>query len=383
MSRQVVQGTLILTDRLVERGQVVVEDCLIQEIVTGEPRYPPTADFGDAYIAPGFIDLHVHGIAGADVMDGSRASLECMSQRFSAHGVTSFLPTTLTESLDVTRRAVGQIREYMAAPHSGGARVLGIHLEGPWISREFKGAQNEAHILPPEEKTVGDLLTLAGGAVTRVSLAPEVPGANGLIRLLRAQGIYVSIAHTAATYEQVLNAVELGATHVTHCFNAMTGLHHRLPGVAGAAMLCDELYTELIADGIHIHPAVMRLLIRVKGRERVMLVTDSISATELSDGRYRLGGKEVFVRDGQARLADGTLAGSTLTMDEGVRQLVRLCQVPLVDAVHMASTTPAEAMGLDSSKGKLGAGHDADLTVLDSALRPRSTWVGGQPCASF
>jgi N-acetylglucosamine-6-phosphate deacetylase len=375
-SLEILQGTLVLTDRLAERGQIAVEDGLIQEVLI-DSRHRPTVDYGDEFISPGFIDLHVHGIAGMGVTDANPASIGLMARRFAAHGVTAFMPTTVTESLEATRRAVSRIRDYMAGEHDQGARVLGIHLEGPWISREFKGMQNEAYILPPEERTVLDLLDLAGDTIKLVSLAPELPGADAIICLLRSRGVYVSIAHTAATYEQVLHAVDLGATHVTHCFNAMTGLHHRLPGVAGAAMLIDDLYAELIGDGIHIHPAVMRLLIRVKGRERVMLVTDALSATELADGVYELGGKEVFVRDGQARLADGTLASSTLTMDAGVRNLMNLCQISLVDAVYMASTTPAESMGLDSSRGKLLAGYDADLAVLDAALQPRATWVAG------
>jgi N-acetylglucosamine-6-phosphate deacetylase len=206
-----------------------------------------------------------------------------------------------------------------------------------------------------------------------------MPGAGSLIRLLRSEGIDVSIAHSGATYEQALAAVEAGARHVTHCFNAMTGLHHRHPGVAGAAMLVDDLYTELIADGIHIHPAVMRLLIRVKGRERVMLVTDAMSAAELPDGEYCFGGHEVFVRRGEARLADGRLASSTLTMDGAVRCVVRLCETPLTDAVYMASTTPAEAIGLGATKGKLLPGYDADLAVLDTDLQPITTFIGGIP----
>jgi N-acetylglucosamine-6-phosphate deacetylase len=196
--------------------------------------------------------------------------------------------------------------------------------------------------------------------------------------MLRDERIAVSIAHTGATYEQAMEAYRLGARHVTHCFNAMTGLHHREPGVAGAAMLCDDLYAELIADGIHIHPAVMRLLVSVKGRERVMLVTDSMSAADMPDGRYAFGGHEVTVRDGVARLADGRLASSTLTMEVAVKNLVTMCGIPLVDAVYMGATTPADAVGLGGRKGKLIAGYDADLAVLDTTLRPIATWVEGR-----
>jgi len=374
----VVQGTLVLAGRLAPAGQVVVEDGLIQEIVTDGRHYEPTDDYGDAFILPGLIDLHVHGIAGADVMDCSQESLDLMARRVADHGVTGFLPTTVTESLPITRQAIASIRHYIDTSPDGRARALGIHLEGPFINQEFKGMQNPAYILHPDEEIARDLISCGGGYVTRVSLAPEMPRADSVIRLLRDQGIYVSIAHTAASYDQVLDAIRLGATHVTHCFNAMTGLHHRRPGVAGASMLCDDLYTELIPDGIHIHPAVMRLLIRIKGRERVMLVTDSMSAADMPDGLYQFGGQEVTVRDGDARLADGTLASSTLTMDAAVRNLVQLCQVPLTDAAYMASTTPADAMGLGRTRGKLAVGYDADLAVLDAALRPVATWVAGE-----
>lgn len=380
MPTQVLQGRLVLPDRIVDPGQMVVEDGLIQAVVEEQPRFRPTADFEGSYIAPGYIDLHVHGIAGADVMDASGASLELMARRFAPHGVTGWLPTTVTESLELTKRVLAEIRDYMTAEALGeppGARVLGIHLEGPWISKEFKGAQNERHILAPDVRTVEQLLEAGGEAVTLVSLAPELPGAGPIIRLLRDRGIYVSIAHTGATYEQALEAVKLGASQVTHCFNAMTGLHHRVPGVAGATLLCRDLWAELIPDGIHVHPAVMQLLLHTKGPDRVMLVTDAMSATELPGGSYRLGGQEVMVLNGDARLANGTIAGSTLTLDQGVRNIVRLCSVSLADAVCMASTVPAAAIGLGERLGKLQAGYTADLVVLDETLHPRATLVGG------
>jgi N-acetylglucosamine-6-phosphate deacetylase len=375
---QVLQGTLVLTDRLAQHGQVVIEDGAIQEVVSGEPRYDATEDYGDSYILPGLIDLHVHGIAGADTMDGSKESIDRMARRFAAHAVTGFLASTITQSLPVTLQAIASMLESMDGPQEGSARIFGIHLEGPFLSNEFKGMQNEAYLLPPDEHVLRELVRHGKGHVTRVSVAPELPGAGRLIRLLRDEGVYVSIAHTGATYEQVLDAVLLGATQVTHCFNGMRGLHHREPGVAGAAMLCDDLYVELIADGIHIHPAVMRLLLRVKGRERVMLVTDAMAAAEMPDGDYTFGGHEVTVRDRVARLQNGQLASSTLTMEAAVRNLVRLCAIPLVDAVYMGSTTPAAAIGLDGRKGKLIAGYDADLAVLDRDFQPVATWIEGQ-----
>jgi N-acetylglucosamine-6-phosphate deacetylase len=320
--------------------------------------------------------LHVHGIAGADVFGGQKA-LQHMSDRFAAHGVTGWLSSTVTERLDLLREATSAVRDYMAGAH-GGARVLGTHLEGPFLDIAHKGMQNPACIIPPDIGVTHDLLNLGEGTVARMSLAPEQAGADEVIRLLLDRGVYPSAAHTGATYEQMMYAVSLGVRQVTHCFNAMTPLHHRHPGVVGAALLTEELYTELIADGIHIHPAVMTLLIRVKGRERVMLVTDAMDATELPDGEYHLGAQEIFVHDGAARLADGTLASSTLTMDAAVRNIVTMCGVSPVDAVYMASTTPAEAMGWSDRRGRIAPGLDADLVILDADLRVMETWIGGR-----
>lgn len=378
MPVEILQGTLVLPDRIVPAGQVLVEDGRVREIASDGPRHEATHDYGNSYILPGLIDLHVHGIAGTDIMDGSVESVDHIAQRFAARGVTGFLATTVTQSLDVTLRAIASIQEWVETPRGGRAQVLGIHLEGPFLNPAFKGMQNEAYLLPPDVNTMRELLTAARGHITRVSLAPELPGADELIQLLREAGVYVSIAHTAASYDEAIAALELGATHVTHCFNAMTGLHHRRPGVAGATLEREELYAELVADGIHVHPAVMRVLIRTKGRRRVMLVTDAMSAAEMPDGLYEFGGHAVTVHDGVARMKDGTLASSTLTMDAGLRNLVQMCRVTLVDAVHMASTTPAEAMGFANRKGKLAAGYDADLAVFDEALQPVATWVAGQ-----
>lgn len=379
MAAQILQGSLVLTGGVADVGQVVIENGVIADVAANELRYQPTADYGNAFIMPGLIDVHVHGIAGADVMDGSAVMLGHMARRFAAHGVTGFLPTTLTASVEDTHNAIAAITDYADHPSAEGAAVLGIHLEGPFISRAFKGMQNDSHILPPDDATLLGLLEQGRGHVMRVSLAPELPGAAGLIRLLRDRDVYVSIAHTGASYEQAVAAAGLGASHVTHCFNAMTGLHHRKPGVVGAAMLEPDLFVELIADGIHIHPAAMRILIRMKGRERIMLVTDSLPATDMPDGMYRFGGHDVTVAGGIAQLADGTLASSTLTMEAGVRNLVQQCGAPLQDAVHMASTTPAEAIGLGASKGKMEAGYDADLTVLDREFHAVATWIGGHP----
>lgn len=376
----ILRGDVVLPDRVLEGGLVVIDGATIQEVAEGD-AYTPTHDYGQRLICPGLIDLHIHGIAGADAMDATEDSLGRIARRCLAHGVTGFLPTTVTASLDDTAHVVETIRRFMERQRrgeAGGTRVLGIHLEGPWIASAYKGAQNGDFIVAPDTDAAARLLDLAGGSVRIVTLAPELPGAAEVIALLRAHGVAVSIGHTGATYEQATRAVALGATHVTHAFNAMTPLHHRAPGVVTAALLDERLYVELIADGFHVHPAAMRLLARAKGRDRLMLITDAMVAAEMPDGDYALGGLPVSVRGGAARLASGTLAGSTLTLDRAVRNMVTYCGVSLPDAMAMAASTPAEAIGLGARKGRIEPGHDADLVVFERDLQGvHKAMIGG------
>jgi len=379
VSLQILRGNLILPDRLLERGLLVIEDGLIGEVREGDTG-DPTEDWGNCFIAPGFIDVHVHGIAGADTMDGGEGSLAAMAETLAHHGVTGFLPTTHTAPKDPVVKAIERVYLYMQRQEGlPGARVLGAHMEGPWIAKEFKGAQNERYIALPTKESVNDMLAFHGRQVIKVvSLAPELAGAEDAILTLRRNGIYVSLGHTGATYEQALHAVALGATHITHCFNAMKGLHHRHPGVVGAALILEQVFVELIADGVHVHPDVMRLLIRSKGREKIMLISDAIPAAGLPEGSYMFGGQEVCVHNGRACLKDGTLAGSTLTLDEAVRNIVRMCNMSIPDAVYMATAAPAEAMGLGEKKGKIRAGYDADIAILDQDLQPVEVLIAGE-----
>ncbi|WP_018130852.1 N-acetylglucosamine-6-phosphate deacetylase [Effusibacillus pohliae] len=387
MNRLVIQGHLI-TDRQLRNDQILV--CEDGKIAHVGPSRGETPDLvvESGYIAPGYVDIHIHGCKGYDVMDGTFESLAGIARSLTAYGVTGFLATTLTAHLERLLQVVAVCREFAERQQDAGvdagertqlgARLLGIHLEGPWLNAKYKGAQNEAHIAPPSLDDAKRLLEAAGGLLKIVTLAPEQSQAGDVIQYLSEQGVKASVGHSDATYEHVKAALAHGLAHVTHCCNGMRGFHHREPGVIGAAMYHDELTAELIADGIHVHPVVMSILHRLKTTDRMVLVSDGMRAVGMPDGEYELGGLRVCMQNGEARLADGTLAGSTLTLERAVQNMVRLCGVPIADAVAMASEIPARAIGFGDRKGRLAAGYDADFVVLDESLHVIHTFVGGQ-----
>ncbi|MDB5084924.1 MAG: N-acetylglucosamine-6-phosphate deacetylase [Bacilli bacterium] len=376
-------GTVITPSEIIDEGLVVVDG---SRIVYAGPRsewHKPLngslVEVKKGWIWPGLIDIHIHGSAGYDTMDSAPEALIAISAQLARFGVTGFLATTMTASLDVLERTVQRVAKIAQDPHTlPGAKVMGIHLEGPWINRAYKGAQNEKSVVNPVLDQVQTLYQASVGFIRLVTLAPELPGADEAIRYLVSEGTKVSAGHSAATFEQIMHAVGLGVDHFTHCFNAMTGLHHREPGVVGAAMYYDHASCELIADGFHVHPVVIKLLYKIKGRDRLVLISDGIRATGMDDGRYELGGQEVLLEDGQAKLADGTLAGSVLTLNQAVANLVNLCGISLQDAVYMASCTPAEVIGVSAYKGKLQAGYDADLTIVNDQYEVLTTVVEGR-----
>jgi N-acetylglucosamine-6-phosphate deacetylase len=343
-------------------------------------------DAAGAYAVPGLIDVHTHGAAGHDTMDATPAALAGMARYLAGHGVTGFLPTTITASHEATLAAVANAAAYIAAdglkgPRMG-ARVLGVHLEGPFVNRAAKGAQPAAFCRAP------DLAELdawqAAGPIRLITVAPELPGAEVFIRAAVARGIAMSVGHTQATYEQVEAAVEWGASHVTHTFNAMSPLHHRQPGAVGAALTDDRLVVELIADGIHLHPAILALAVRAKTPGRVALVTDAMRAAGLPDSRYDLGGQGVIMRAGACWLAgpDGeptaTLAGSTLTMDAALRNTMAATGLSLAEALPMATRVPAASVGLATMGRPLEPGCLADIALLNASYEVQMTIVGGE-----
>lgn len=374
------RGAVIANGDEITDGLVVIDRGRIR--FAGESQdysgeLPETIFQVEGWICPGFMDIHMHGIDGHDTMDGTPESLQAISKALTRFGVTSFLATTMTAAYEEIEPVLSTIAQ-VSRQGLDGAEVVGIHLEGPWINPRYKGAQKEENISLPQLDAVRRLYELAEGLIKVVTIAPEQPEALEAIAWLKEQGVIVSAGHTGASFAQASQAVEAGVRHFTHCFNAMTGLHHREPGVVGAAMYHEQLSTELIADGIHVHPAVMSILYRVKTAGRLALVSDSMRAAAMGEGTYDLGGQEVHVHGDQAKLADGTLAGSILTLNRAVGNMVTLSKVPLPEAVEMASHTPATILGLGERKGRLAAGYDADVMVLDKQFDVSMTFVAGK-----
>jgi len=364
-------GGLVLPDvGEVRLGDLFVREARITQVSKGLRRErAEVISVEGLYVAPGFIDLHVHGGGGADFMDASPEALETIFATHTRHGTAGLLATLLPAPLEAMQRALHVAAECRAL------WLLGVYLEGPFVSRTKKGAFDPRWILSPNPSALRALLERQ--VIRIVTFAPEVSGALEVLRRTLALAAIPAIGHTNATYEQAMAAIDSGARHFTHLGNAMRGLHHREPGVVGAALDSDA-YVELICDGVHLHPAFVRLVAKVKGYSRICLVTDAISATGLSDGDYTLGGLPVSVRDGVARLPDGTLAGSTLTMDRAVKNFMEFTGCSLPEAVRCASLNPARLLGIDDRKGSLEVGKDADLVIFDEDLTVHYTILGGE-----
>jgi N-acetylglucosamine-6-phosphate deacetylase len=336
------------------------------------PRGAREINAGRRTVAPGFVDVHIHGAGGHDVMEGTREALEIITATVAAHGTTSLVATTVTASEKETRDSVAGIAHFILntsqyATRELSAEILGIHFEGPFISPARRGVHPAKWIVPPSRELLAQLLGEARGTAQILTLAPELPGALELISVARQAGLVVSLGHTDATYEQAQAAIEAGASHAAHVFNAMRPFSHRGTGVIGAVLTSPKVSAELIADGVHVDEAAMRMLVELKTPERVILVSDGISATGMPDGKYQLGMFEVKVSGGVARNAEGKLAGSTLTLDRALRNMVAL-GVPLPSALRMVTANPARQIGLGTRKGVLAPGADADLVFLDDKL---------------
>ncbi len=331
---------------------------------------------GPVYVLPGFIDVHVHGGYGVDALFSGASELVELSRKLVRHGVVGFVPTTVTYSHEGLVKALRNIVE--ASKMCGGARILGIYMEGPYISVKKRGAQNPEFIREPSTREFDEYVEVSEGLLKFIAVAPEVRGCLDFIRYAVSKGVTVAVGHTDADYATTKAAIDAGARQATHTFNAMKGFHHREPGTVGAVLEDPRVTCEVIADLIHVHPAAIRLLFKVKGAERVALITDAIAATGLPDGEYNLGGLKVIVKGGICRLPDGTLAGSTLTMDRAFKNVVEVVGVPITDAAVAASYTPAKALGIEHRKGSIAPGKDADIVVLDAKFEVVATVVGGK-----
>jgi N-acetylglucosamine-6-phosphate deacetylase len=350
--------------RILAPGWLLLDGDRIVEVGEGPPPRTADVDLGPVTVTPGFVDLHVHGGGGASFDTGTADAADVAAAAHLAHGTTSMAASLVT---DTPGRMADAVRELALLVDDG--RLAGIHLEGPWLSPRRSGAHQPGALTHPTPSAVEELLTAGGGAVRMVTLAPELPGGLDAVCRLADAGVVVAIGHTDATYDEARAAIDAGARLGTHLFNAMRPLHHRDPGPVGA-LLDAPVEVELIADGVHLHPAVLRTVFAAKPG-RCILVTDAMAAAGGPDGDYRLGPMAIEVRDGVARLAngsgDGAIAGSTLTMDAAVRFAVRTAGLPLLDVVHAASTAPAAAWGL-ADVGAIEPGRRADLVVLDDRL---------------
>ncbi len=372
-------GALALYDRIEHNQRVLIEDGVIRAIAAhmDTPADATVIDARAHIVLPGFIDIHVHGAMDADAMDATPEALQAMARFFAAHGVTGFLPTTMTAPRERIEAAIENVRQAMISPPApGAARILGAHVEGPFINPKQCGAQPTKFTRPADPREY--LPWFESGAVKLITVAPEVDGVMRLIEDARHFGVAVAIGHTDATYAQAQAAFAAGANQATHTFNAMRGLHHREPGALGAVMANEAVYAQLICDNVHVHPAAMNVLYKCKSADRLVAITDAMEATGLGDGAFTLGAQRVLVQGGVARLASGALAGSTLTMDAAFRNIIAATGCSLVEASRMCSASPARAAGLDDRKGRIAPGYDADIVILDAELRVVRTIVGGQ-----
>jgi N-acetylglucosamine-6-phosphate deacetylase len=374
----------------IEDPIVLIEDGVIRDLGHRESvSVPPGArlvELGERIIAPGFIDVHIHGGAGHDVMEGTREAVEAVARSVFEHGTTSFLPTTLSAAPEVLTKSLQGLRSVLACwtgLAESMAEPLGMHLEGPFISADRRGAHPRETLHNPSISLFQQFLDAAGDSLRILTLAPELEGAAELQQYAMQHGVRVALGHSNASYEQAIRAIDAGATHAVHVFNAMRPFAHRDPGILGAVLTDDRVRAEVIADGVHVDPAGLRLLVRAKGVSRTVLVTDAVSATGMCPGQYFLGGMEIILGDDPrtglpcCRNREGALAGSVLTQDRAVRNMVAMAGVTLHEAVRMASYNPARLLGIEQRKGWLREGADADLVLLNPDATVAGAMVRG------
>jgi N-acetylglucosamine-6-phosphate deacetylase len=375
---KVILSGKVVTENEILEGKAVVFDEKIVDIIDENKldryQYDEKIDAKGSYVLPGFIDIHIHGAGGCDVMDGSIEALEKISETIASKGVTGFLGATMTMDESTILHVLDNGRKGMEKGMPG-AKLLGIHMEGPFVSREKMGAQNPEYIVKPDYNLVKDYLDI----IKIITLAPEEDDDYSFIEKIKGNtNIILSMGHTNASYEEAMEAIDRGITHATHTFNGMTPLRHREPGVVGAIMNSD-ISCELICDCIHVHPGAFNILIKVKGIENVILITDSMRAGCMEDGVYEFGGQEVVVKAGVARLKkDNSLAGSVLTLNRALKNIIENTDLNFLQAVNMISLNPAKLLGIEEHKGSLSIGKDADIVIMDNEFNVENTIVEGK-----
>jgi N-acetylglucosamine-6-phosphate deacetylase len=383
MNRLAILARKVITpEAIIPEGVVLVEDTKIIEVgnrrqVKFEESEFQTLHCEEQILIPGFIDVHIHGGGGRDVMEGTREAVEVISAVLAKHGTTSFLATTVTASPIATIRAVESLGKLMAEGTTG-AKILGVHLEGPFISEKKRGVHPLEHIRKPSIRIFDELLKISGNHIKLITLAPEVEGGLELVQNARSKGVLVSIGHSNATFQEAMLAINAGASHATHTYNAMREFNHRDPGILGAVLTDTRVWAEVIADGAHVDPAAVNILLKCKGGRNILLITDAISAADMPDGQYQLGSFVVKVSKGICRSPEGQLAGSTLTQDRALRNIIRWSGLSLEEAIYMTTQNPARAIGVAGQKGTVQAGYDADLVLLNEDLSVHKTICEGK-----
>jgi N-acetylglucosamine-6-phosphate deacetylase len=385
MKTTITASHLITPTEWMESPVVVVEDGHILSLDLRASAEIPAGrhlDFPGMILAPGLMDIHIHGGAGHDVMEAHTAALPAIERHMVKHGVTSYLPTTVTAQEDSILRALERLGKAIADdPAPSRARPLGIHLEGPFISHVKRGVHPPESLREPSPQALDRFWQASQGTIRMMTVAPELPGAVETIRYARSLGIHSSVGHSNATSKEVNAGIAAGAHHATHTFNAMRALDHREPGILGIVLTDDELTADIIVDGVHLDPAVVRLFLRAKGEERAVLITDAISATGMPEGQYRLGPFVVEVKDGRCDY-QGKLAGSVLTLDRAVRNVMSFAGWTLPQAVRLATLNPARLLRLDTQRGTLAPGRVADMVVLTAEGHVRDSILAGEIAAA-
>lgn len=369
------KNTWIVTEKGLEKTSLTYDE----KFVTIGKNEEGLQELPEEYVVvPGFIDEHVHGAAGSDTMDGTMEDLGKIANALASEGTTAFLATTMTQSPENITKALKAVKAYRELSPESGAEILGVHLEGPFISKDFVGAQPIEYVAKPSVEVFKKYQDASGDCVRIVTLAPEVEGSTELIKYLVSQNIVASIGHTNATYADVKKAVEAGATNLTHTYNAMKPLHHREVGTVGSGLLFDELNCECICDGIHVSGPAIQLLHKNKPADKMTLITDAMRAKHMPDGVSELGGQVVIVKNGEARLENGTLAGSVLKMNNAVKNVMKFLNLPLEEVVKLASQNPAKNLGVFDQMGSIKEGKRADFVILDKDLNVVQTVRNGK-----